>query len=64
MGPTQSSIYLLGTWALSSALSGQCVHLTTHLNIKPSARISGAIPVFPLYTFMACGQGKNFTLHV
>jgi hypothetical protein len=34
--------------------SGWDVNLTTHLNLVPRLRMSGAIPLLPIYAFMAC----------
>jgi len=44
-------------------LSGWIVKLTTHLHQVPKLRMSGAIPVLPLYAIVAL-KGKKFTFYL
>jgi hypothetical protein len=48
-----SAYYSMGTRVLSRRLSGRSVKITTHLHLVTKSRISGAIPLLPLYAFMA-----------
>jgi hypothetical protein len=43
----------MGTAVLSWGLNGQGVKLTTHLHLVTRLRMSGAIPLLPLYALMA-----------
>jgi hypothetical protein len=37
--------------------------LTTHFHLVPRLKMSGAVPLLPLYAFMACaGTAFSFTL--
>ena len=51
--------YLMGTGVTSRGLIGQGMMLTTHLQLVTGLRMSGAIPLLPLYTFMV---QKNWTI--
>jgi len=44
-------------------LSGWGVKLSDHLHLVPRLRISGAIPLLPLYAFMVL-TGKKFTFYI
>jgi hypothetical protein len=59
-GPhTASSV---GTGVLSRGYSGRGVKLTTHFYLIPRLRMSGAVPLLRLYTFMAwTGRTLPFT---
>jgi hypothetical protein len=43
----------MGSMVISQEKSDQVVTLTTDLNLVPGLRMSGAIPLLPLYAFMA-----------
>ena len=47
------ALYSMGSGVLSRGYSGRGVKLTTHLHLVPRLRMSGAIPLIPLYAFMA-----------
>jgi hypothetical protein len=44
--------HILGTGLLSQGQSGRGVKLTTHIYLRPSIRMSGTIPLLPLYAFI------------
>jgi hypothetical protein len=57
--PTSSSVV---TAVPSRGESGRDVKLTTHLYLVQRLRKSGAIPLLPLYAYMALTQGKLYLL--
>jgi hypothetical protein len=44
-------------------LSSCGVQLSTHIHLVPRLKMSGAIPLLPLYAFMAL-TGKEFTIYL
>jgi hypothetical protein len=50
---THLASYPIGTRVPSQGQSGRGVKLTTYLHIVPRLRMTGAIPLLPLYAFMA-----------
>jgi len=51
LGPTQPPIHWVLEYFPWSKEFG-ALKLTTHLQLVPRLRMSGAIPLFPLYAFM------------
>jgi hypothetical protein len=49
----QPAAYLMSIGFLSRNQTDRDIKLTTHLHLVPRLRISGAMPLLPLYTFMA-----------
>jgi hypothetical protein len=45
--------YSMDAGVLCREYSGRDVKLTTHLHLAPRLRISGVIPLLPLYAFVA-----------
>jgi hypothetical protein len=52
------TFYSSDTGALSSGLGSRSVRQATHHHLAPRLRTSGAIPPFPLYTFMTCVSAR------
>jgi hypothetical protein len=50
---THTASYSMGSMVNFQEKSGQGVTFTTDLNVVPGLRMSGAIPLLPLYAFMA-----------
>jgi hypothetical protein len=50
---THPASYIMGTEVPSRGLSGWGMMLTTHFQLAPKLRMNGAIPLLPLYAFMA-----------
>jgi hypothetical protein len=50
-----------GNRSLPRTQSGRGARMDTHLHLAPMLRMSGSIPPFPIYAFMACTK-KFFTL--